>query len=63
MVYNKNVLDWLAPDARNHYRKQVICRLGITDGKDPNPDGKDFAVRKQTAKSDGKDKSAKSTLS
>src|SRR3954469_22567510 len=35
-----------------HYRKQVICRLWITDGKDLNPDGKDFAVRKQMTNSD-----------
>ena len=36
--------------------------MWITDDKDLNPDGKDFAVRKQTAKSDGKEKSAKNTL-
>ena len=45
-----------------HYRKKLICRLWITDGKDLNLDGKDFAVRRQTANSDGKDKSAKNTL-
>jgi hypothetical protein len=38
-----------------HYRKQIICHVWITDGKD-------FAVRKLPAKSDGKDMSAKSTL-
>ena len=46
----------------SHYRKLLVCRLGITDGKDVNPDGKEFAVRKYTAKSDGKDKSAKNSL-
>jgi hypothetical protein len=44
---------------RHHYRKQLVCRLGVTDGKGRYPDGKEFAVSCMTANLVGKDKIGK----